>query len=402
MSFPTGLLDGVRVIDLTKATSGPFGTQILADLGAEVLKIEEPPTGTHARDVIDAQNRIDDMDSYFLCVNRSKRSVAIKLGDPEGLKLLYALVAKADVVVNNYRPGVAKKLGVDYDALKKAKPQIILCELSAFGATGDYRFRAGFDISVQGASGVTEFCQIKDEDGIPQAVPVPMADLVGGMYVAVAVPAALHRRATTGEGCRIDIAMNDSLMTWMAGFGVQMLNFPGTLNMERAPRFWGTYATADKPLTIAATRRSQFERFCRILGHPEWLEDPRFAEPKAREENFETLRSMATEILRSKTSAQWIQRFEEGGLAYSEVLTPDEAFAHPQTAAREMVVEVKAHSGKSLKLLGNPIKVDGVEQRYVAPPHPGMHTGGVLADLLGLETERLDELQDAGVVYLGE
>jgi crotonobetainyl-CoA:carnitine CoA-transferase CaiB-like acyl-CoA transferase len=188
MTFPTGLLDGVRIIDLTKATSGPFGTQILADLGAEVLKIEEPPTGTHARDVIDAQNRIDNMDSYFLCVNRSKRSVAIKLGDPNGLELLYSLVARADVVVNNFRPGVAQKLGVGYEALAKVNPKIILCELSAFGATGDHRFRAGFDISIQGQSGVTQFCQIKDERGLPQAVPVPIADLVEGMYVAVAVP----------------------------------------------------------------------------------------------------------------------------------------------------------------------------------------------------------------------
>ncbi|GAB7007141.1 CaiB/BaiF CoA-transferase family protein [Nocardioides sp. AN3] len=401
MSFPTGLLDGVRVIDLTKATSGPFGTQILADLGAEVLKIEEPPTGTHARDVIDAQNRIDDMDSYFLCVNRSKRSVAIKLGDPVGLELLYALVAKADVVVNNFRPGVAKKLGVDYEALTKVNAKIILCELSAFGATGDYRFRAGFDISVQGQSGVTQFCQIKDEDGLPQAAPIPMADLVGGMYVAVAVPAALHHRETTGRGCRIDIGMNDSLMTWMAGFGVQILNFPGTLKMDKAPRFWGTYATADKPLTIAATRRSQFERFCKVLGHPEWLSDARFADPKAREANFDTLSAMATEILRSKTAAEWIDLFDQAGLAYSEVLTPEEAFAHPQTAARQMIVEVPAHNGESLKLLGNPIKVDGIQQSYVAPPHPGMHTREVLASTLELPQHQLDELQKAGVVHLG-
>jgi crotonobetainyl-CoA:carnitine CoA-transferase CaiB-like acyl-CoA transferase len=397
----TALLAGVRVLDLTKATSGPFCTQILGDLGAEVLKVEEPPAGRHARDVLDATNRIDDMDVWFMCVNRNKRSVAIRLADPDGLALVHELAAAVDVVVDNYRPGVAAKLGVDHAALSAVNPRVVTCSLSGYGGTGPLRDRAGFDITVQAQTGMTSFVGKTDAAGRPEATDAAIADLLGGMYCAVAIPAALHRRHVTGEGCHIDVGMYDSVLTWFAGFGVHLLNF-GEPSRIAGSVLWGTFDTKDRPLVITAHRTSQFERFCRALDRPDWLTDPRFAEPGPRAENMPELRRQIDGLLAQRTAAEWIEQFDAVGLSYSEVLTVEAALAHAHTAARRMVLELPSRRGGTMKLIGNPVKVDGVEDRFEPPPRVGEHTGPVLGELLGRTTAELDALHEAGTIHLPE
>ena len=361
------LLSGVRILDLTKATSGPYCTQTLGDLGADVIKVEEPPDSGRGRDVLDAHNRIDDMDAFFLCVNRNKRSLALRLADPEGLALFHALTAHADVVVDNYRPGVAAKLGVDHDTLAAVNPAIISCSLSGYGATGPLRDRAGFDVTVQAQAGMTEFIGLRDEHDRPEGVRAAIADLLGGILCAVAIPSALHRRAVTGEGCHIDVGMYDAVLSWFAGFGVHLLNFGAPSEIARSV-LWGTFDTKDRPVVITAHRASQFERFCRALERTEWLTDERFARPRERAEHMTELRRLIDDVLAQRTAAEWITRFEEVGLSFAEVLPVAEALEHPHTIARDMVVEVPARQGGTMKLIGNPIKVDGITDRYARPP----------------------------------
>jgi CoA:oxalate CoA-transferase len=398
MTEPSPLLSGVRVLDVTKATSGPFGTQILADLGADVVKVEEPPRGAHARDVLDARNRIDDMDAYFACVNRSKRGLALTLADPAGLDVFYRLVAQADVVVDNHRPGVTTKLKIDHERLAAASPRIITASLSGYGASGPLAARAGFDITVQAQTGMTMFTGLRDEQGRPKASDAAIADLLGGMYLAVAVPAAIVRRDRTGVGCHIDLGMYDSVLTWFAGFGVHLLNF-GQESDIADNVLWGSFETADRPLVITAHRTSQYERFCRALEQSEWLTDPRFATATARADNLEELKLLIDGVLKTRTAEEWIERFEAAGVSYGETLTVPEALGHEHTRAREMVVDVTSPRGETMTLIGNPIKVDGVAQRYASPPQPGEHTAGVLADWLGLDDTEIAALQQAGAVY---
>jgi crotonobetainyl-CoA:carnitine CoA-transferase CaiB-like acyl-CoA transferase len=397
----TRLLEGLRVLDLTKATSGPFCTQMLGDLGADIVKVEEPPEGGRGRDVLDAVNRIDDMDTWFLCVNRNKRSVGLRLSDPDGLAVFYDLVRHADVVVDNYRPGVTAKLRLDHATLTGINPQVITCSLSGYGATGPLSHRAGFDITVQAQTGMATFIGLEDDDGRTLGTRAAIADLVGGMYCATAIPAAVIRRIATGEGCHLDIAMYDAVLSWFAGFGVFELNFGEPAPIGGAV-LWGTFMTKDRPLVIAAHRNSQYERFCRALERPEWLTDPRFAAPKERAANMPELRAMVDELLADRTAAEWIERFEAVGLSFAELNTIGEGLTQPQTIARQMVVDVATHDGGSIKLIGNPMKADGIDDVYTVPPLPGEHTATVLRELLGLDDVELKRLHDAGSIYVRE
>ena len=398
MTVQSPLLSGVRVLDVTKATSGPFGTQILADLGADVVKVEEPPDGTHGRDVLDARYRIDDMDAFFACVNRSKQGLALKLADPDGLDVFYRLVAEADVVVDNHRPGVTAKLKIDHDRLSQVNPKIITASLSGFGATGPLAARAGFDITVQAQAGMTMFNQLRDDEGRPKAVDAAIADLLGGMYLAIAVPSALLRRDRSGAGCHIDIGMYDTVLTWFAGFGVHLLNFENESEIANNV-LWGSFNTRDRPLVITAHRSSQYERFCTALEQPEWLTDPRFATPAARADNLDELKLLIDGVLKTRDAEDWVERFEAAGVSYAETLTVAQALAHEHTRVRDMVVDVTSPRGATMKLIGNPIKVDGVGQRYAAPPQPGEHTASILAGWLGFDATRIAALHEAGAIF---
>jgi crotonobetainyl-CoA:carnitine CoA-transferase CaiB-like acyl-CoA transferase len=391
------LLTGARVLDLTKATSGPFGTQILADLGAEVVKVEESPSGPHRRDRLDPLHEIDGMDPFILAVNRNKKSVALTLSDARGLELFYELVRHADVVVNNYRPGAAEKLRVDYAHLREVKEDIICCSLSGYGATGPLASRAGFDLTLQAQTGMSEFNGYRDASGHVSGVKAPLADMNGGMYCAIAIPAALYHRARTGEGCDIEISMYDAVLSWFAAFAVYELNF-GMEYQVAGNVLWAVYDTADRPLVVTAHRASQFQRFCRALGHAEWLEDERFRDPRQRVLNSETLGQLIAQTMRTRTAAEWIERFDAAGVAFAETSTVGEALGHPHTSARNMVVDVATAAGSQLRLLGNPIKVAQLDEVFEPPPQAGQHTREVLREWLGYDDERVAALATEGVI----
>jgi crotonobetainyl-CoA:carnitine CoA-transferase CaiB-like acyl-CoA transferase len=218
------------------------------------------------------------------------------------------------------------------------------------------------------------------------------------MYLAIAVPSAVLRRDRTGRGCHIDLAMYDAVLTWFAGFGVHLLNF-GQESQIGNNVLWGSFNTANRPLVITAHRTSQYERFCRALDRLEWLTDPRFGTPAARADNLEELKMLTDEVLKTRDAEEWMERFEAAGVSYAETLTVEEALAHAHTQAREMVVEVTSRRGETMKLIGNPIKVDDVTPRYTAPPQPGEHTVDVLGEWLSLDTAQVAALAAAGAVY---
>lgn len=397
MSMAAPLLEGVRILDVTKATAGPFGTQMLGDLGATVYKIEEPP-GPRGRDSLSPQYQIDGMDAFFACVNRNKKSVALELANPEGLALFYRMVEQADVVIDNFRPGVTAKLKIDHATLAKIKPDIITASVSGYGQTGPLKLRAAFDVTVQAQTGMTLFTKVKDEQGRPKATDAAMADLLGGMYMATAVPAALVKRMKTGLGSHIDVGMYDSTISWFAGFAVHWLNFQEISRVSDTV-LWGNFDTKDQPIVITAHRAAQFARFCETLGHPEWLTDPRFALAKDRVAHFTELKNMIDVVLKTKTKAEWIQIFEANGMSYGDTLTMEQALGHEHTKAREMVVDVVSTNGVHMKLLGNPMKVDGVDQRYTAPPRPGENTAQALKELLKIDDVEIDALHSKGVIF---
>lgn len=390
-------LTGIRILDLTRATSGPYCTQILADLGADVVKVEEPP-GPRGRDLLDPFNTVGGMDAYFLCVNRNKKSVALTLGHERGPALVQQLAAVADVVVENFRPGVSDKMGIGLDLLRKQNEKLITCSLSGFGGTGPLRNRAAFDITVQSATGVMSFINRRDASGRLTPVPIPIADLLAGIHCAVAIPAALVQRSQTGVGSHIDVGMYDSLISWFVGFGVQQLNFGTTADIQEK-LLWGSFDTRDRPLLITAHRAAQWRRFCTALEHLEWTEDPRFADPEDRVENIDELKHLIEEVLCSRTADEWIVAFEREGVSYSDTSTMVEALAHPQTVDREMVVEVEHPVAGVMRLLGSPIKITGTDPRLEPPPLAGEHSVEVLSEWLGYELNAIQDLIASGLVY---
>jgi crotonobetainyl-CoA:carnitine CoA-transferase CaiB-like acyl-CoA transferase len=390
-------LEGVRILDLTRATSGPYCTQILADLGADVVKLEEPP-GPRGRDQIDPFKTIDGMDAYFLCVNRSKRSISFPLGHERGPELVAALAAAADVVIENFRPGVAEKLGVGSAQLRAANSRLITCSLSGFGANGPLKDRAAFDITVQAQTGVMSFIDRRDPVGRLAPIPMPVADLLAGIYCAVAIPAALVRRAATGEGAHIDVAMYDALLSWFVGFGVHQLNFGQPTDIQDKI-LWGSFETKDRPLVITAHRPSQWQRFCAALDRHAWLEDPRFADPTDRASNIDELKTLIADVLATRRADEWIAAFEREGLSFSDTFTMAEALEHPHTVEREMVVEVDDPAAGPIRLLGNPVKFAGVEPNYSPPPRVGQHSVEVLSEWLGYNRDQLENLVSSDFVY---
>jgi crotonobetainyl-CoA:carnitine CoA-transferase CaiB-like acyl-CoA transferase len=382
------LLQGVRILDLTKATSGPFATQLLADLGAEVIKIEEPAGSSLGRSILEPDRLIAGMDPYFLSVNRGKKSVVLPLSEPLGLETFYGLVRRADVVVSNYRPGVDTKLKIDHESLAAANERIITCSLSGFGRTGPLSQRASFDITILAECGMMAYISKRDGEGRLAYPIVSIADLLGGMYVAVAVPAALERRRRTGTGCAIDIGMHDAVLSWFIGYGVSLLNFDEASHYYEGA-LWGAFDTATDPLVITAHRDAQWRNLCRAIGQQVWLSDERFAEPLARKSNIQTLRLLVTENLQKKPAHEWAEIFERERVPFAEIKTAREALDSAQTATRKMLVDVAFPTGESARLIGNPIKVSDVEQTYTPPPVHGQDTEAVLREVLGLEGDRL-------------
>jgi len=394
----TPLLAGVRVLDLTRFLAGPFASMLLGDMGAEVIKIETPGGGDPMRGM--PPYFLEGQSAYFLSINRNKRSMTLDVKAPAGREVFYDLVRVSDVVVENYRPGVAERLGLDYQTLREINPRIIACSISGFGLVGPHRDRPAFDLVLQAMSGAMS---ITGEPGrTPVRMGIPMGDLAGAMYAAQAVSAALYARARSGEGACIDLSLLDcltSLLTYVAQYYLAGSPVPepvGSHHQSVVP--YGVFATADGYLVIAIFAEKFWGALCRALKEPELEADSRFMDQQARLEHRDEIMPLLEGIFRGRTTEEWLDRLEAEGVPCGPVNTVDKVLADPQIVAREMLVHVDHPLIQGLSMLGSPVKVAGVSAEYLPPPLLGQHTEMILREVLKYSDEQISSLQEAGLL----
>jgi len=378
-------LAGIRVLDLTHALAGPYCTMLLGDLGADVVKIE-PPSGDHSRQW--GPPFINGESSYFLSVNRNKRSVVLDLKNPAARSNAEALAMVSDVVVENFKPGTMERLALGASTLQGMKPQLVYASISGFGQ--NQPTLAGYDQIAQGTSGMMSVNATPD--GPPTKVGIPIGDIAAGMFASNAILAALVERGTTGKGRYIDIALNDSLLalfTYQAGRYFATGDVPtqeGNHHATIAP--YGTFAVIDGFLNVAVASDTQFQRFCEAIRAPELAEDQRFATNALRQAAKHELARLIETHLRRGTREEWLARFEQFGIPAGPILDMEEAFASPLATGRQMRLEIEHPTAGRISQVGAPWKLDGRSSPIrMPPPRLGEHTDEVLVAWLGSKTE---------------
>lgn len=384
---PKGPLDGVRVLDLSRILAGPTCTQLLGDLGASVIKVENPGSGgDDTRQwgppyVTDAEGNPSDLSAYFMAANRNKKSVALDISTPEGQAQIRRLAAHADILIENFKPGGLAKYGLDYASLGPEFPGLVYCSISGFGQTGPNASKPGYDLMAQGFGGVMSLTG--EPEGAPMKVGVGIADVMCGMYATVGILAALHHRQRTGEGQHIDLALVDAQVAWMINEGVNYLT-SGALPQRRGnahPNImpYDVYATSDGHVVLAVGNDSQFRRFCGFLDLGALADNPRFATNQARLQNRAELDALLRPALAARSMTQVIAGLEALKVTVGPVQTIDQVFASDQVAARQMQVDMEAEPGP-VHLIGNPLKLSRTPVTYRrAPPRCGQDTDSVLS-----------------------
>ena len=394
----TGALTGLTVLDLTRVLSGPFATMTLADLGADVVKIEQPGTGDDTRQW--GPPFQGDEAAYFLSVNRNKRSLAVDLKLTDGLALVRDLARRADVVVENFRPGTAARLGLGYDDLSADNPGLVYASISGYGQTGPDSHRAGYDAIAQARSGIMSVTG--EADGPPVRVGVSSADLVAGMWAVIGILAALRERDRSGQGQWVDISLLDGSVSWLtyvaAGYFATGTRPPryGSAHPTIAP--YQGFATKDGELMLAVGNDAIWRRFAPAAGLDELVADPRFATNPLRVSHRDELLPLVADAMASRTSAQWVEVLDAAGVPVGPIQTVDEVVTDPQVLARGMVGEVEHPTAGTLRTIGCPVRLTATPpQVRTAPPLLGQHTDDVLAEL-GVDAERLTALRASGAV----
>src|SRR6266567_7533081 len=393
-----GPLAGIRVIDLTRVLAGPFATQSLGDLGAEILKIEPPGGGDETRRF---PPFIAGESHYFLGINRNKKSLVIDLQQAAGADILRRLVAGADILVENYRPGVMDRLGLGYDHLAVVNPRLIYCAISGFGLNGPLSDKPSFDIVTQALTGALSINGARGH--MPVKLGIPLGDMVGGVFGPIAILAALHERTLTGRGRLIDISLYDGLIG-MLGYFAQLAFITG----EDPPPMgsshpnivpYGSFPAADGSIIIAVLSESFWGKLCEALERPGLAEDPRFLTPTLRRDNRDDVDRLIAEVTRTRSVAEWQERLTKFDVPHAPVLGVTAALAHPHALAREMVVTAEHATAGPLRLAGRPIKFPGAPQRpSTAPPTLGQHTVQVLREELGCSDAQITALRRDGVI----
>lgn len=400
-----GALSHIRVLDLTRVLAGPWCAQTLADFGADVIKVERPGAGDDTRHwgppyLKDAEGADTAEAAYYLAANRNKRSVTIDIATPEGQRIVRELAAQSDVVLENYKVGQLKKYGLDYDALRAVKPDLVYCSVTGFGQTGPYAHRAGYDFIVQGIGGFMSITGERDGEpgGGPQKAGVAIADLATGLYSTIAVLAALAHRDRTGEGQYIDMALLDVQVALLANMNT---NF---LASGKPPVRWGnahpnivpyqTFQTSDGWIIVAVGNDGQFRKFVEAGGRPELADDERFATNPSRVRHRDTLVPILAEMVKARGKADWIGALEAAGVPCGPINDLDEVFDNEQVVARGMQVALPHPCGADVKLVRNPIRMSATPpDARTAPPLLGAQTEEVLRDMLGYDDERIAALK---------
>ena len=391
-------LSNVRVLDLSLIMAGPYCTLILGDLGAEVIKIERPGIGEGARGV--PPYFFEGESAYFIAMNRNKQSMTLDLKTKKGKEIFYELAKKSDVVVDNFRPGVVKKLGVDFDVLNKINPKIICCSISGYGQTGPFNDRPAFDLIIQARGGVMSYT------GTPGQMPVrmgaPMGDLTGGLFAAQGILAALYQRERTGRGQKIDISLLDcqiSLLTYRAQYyfvGNDIAQPIGSGHTSLHPI--RAFKTKTFDIVIDCNTENIFRELCDAIGKPEMADDPRFNSRENRLTNKEGLYDILEREFFKKTGEEWLELLDKR-IPIGPINTVDKALSDPQVLSRNMVAEVEYGNEKKLKILGNPIKMSEIDQEvFKAPPRLGEDTEDVLKRFLRYSPHEIEDLRSQKII----
>ena len=388
-----GPLKGVRVLDMTWALAGPYGTMVLCDLGAEVIKVESPDGGDPSRKSLPF---IEGVSSYFLSVNRGKKSVAVNLRHPQGKEIVLALANQSDVLVENFRPGVMDRLGLGYGALRETNPRIIYAACSGFGQKGPYAHRPAYDVVVQGMGGTLSITG--EAGGPPVRVGFSIGDIGGGIFTALGVLAALHERESSGQGQMVDISMLDGQIALLENAFARFFatgEVPqriGTRHPLRTP--FQAFPTQDGHIVLAASEERFWQRLCQVINRPDLLGDERFKDNPSRTRNHDQLEPILKEITQTKKTAEWVALMDKNDIPCGPVNSIDQVVDDPHTAAREMITEVEHSKAGRLKVVNSPLKLSRTPVKIErACPELGEHTEEILQNLLGFSQEKITELR---------
>ncbi|MFN0070377.1 MAG: CaiB/BaiF CoA transferase family protein [Chloroflexota bacterium] len=392
-------LQGIRVLDFSRILAGPYCTMVLADMGAEVIKIERPGTGDETRAW--GPPFVGGESAYFLCVNRNKKSVVVDLSQPEGRQIIHDLASRSDVLVENFRPGAMEKLGLGYDQLRAINPRLVYCAISGFGRSGPDRDRAGVDVIVEGVGGLMSITG--EPGGPPVKVGVAIIDVATALHAHGAIIAALFERERTGNGRRLDFSLLEVQIATLINIGSDYL-IGGVV-----PQRWGSAHTSIVPyqafeasdgyVVVGAVNESLWHRFCAAVEQPHLAHDPRFATNQLRGEHRVELLKLLQPIFHGRPRADWLDRFRSQGIPCGPINMLDEVYEDPQVQHLGIVQEIDHPSAGRIKLAGSPIRADDQQLRIrLPPPRLGEHTEAVLMHDLGYEIERIEQLAKAGVI----
>jgi formyl-CoA transferase len=392
-------LDGVRVLDLSRILAGPYCTMMLGDLGAEVIKVERPGSGDDTRTW--GPPFSGDESAYFLCCNRNKRSITVDLGKPQGRELVKELARMSDVLVENFKPGLMKRFGLDYETLRELNPRLVYCSVTAYGQDGPYRDRPGYDMVLSAVGGLMWITG--ERDGNPCKVGVAITDVLTGVCASGAITAALLWRERSGKGQYIDCSLLDIQVAGLANIASNYL----VAGLEASR--WGSahesivpyqvFPTKDRPIAIAAANHKLWVSFCKAIGKEEWLEDARFESNPKRVENRDVLLPLIVEVMTRKSCDEWMEILVKAAIPCGPVNNMQSLFADPQVRHRNMIAEAPHPTIGTVRLTGVPMKYSATPGRVrSAPPLLGQHTDEILSSALGYSRERIAALRKEGVV----
>lgn len=400
-------LDGLRVLDLSRVLAGPVCTQVLGDLGADIIKIEKPGAGDDTRQwgppyLKDKDGNDTTESAYYLSCNRNKRSVSIDISRPEGQDLLRQLAARSDVLIENFKVGGLEKYGLGYEQLRRHAPRLVYCAISGFGQTGPLASEPGYDFIAQAMSGL--MASTGEPGGQPMKAGVALSDVMTGLYGAIGILAALRHRDSTGEGQMVDLSLLDVSVAGMTNIAQYYLTAG-----EPAPRMgnahativpYQTFPTRDGHVVIAVGNNTQFSRLCGFIGRAEWSADPRFSTNRERVRHRAELCAMLSDIFRGETTAYWVDGLRGIDVPAGPVNTIEQVFADDQIGARGMRIAMPhPYAAGPVPLVGSPLKLSAAPVRYDrAPPVCGQHTGEVLREILGLSEDAIQALKDGAII----